>query len=103
MTTLHPPIANIPDTLEYTGEFGIELVAFIPFVHWLQANGHMESRRVLTYAGMRPFYYFLAHSQYAEKAGPRTIVEASRRPSYWPTRRVGRSTAKKPSELFPDY
>jgi hypothetical protein len=101
--TSNPPVADLPDTLEYTGEFGVELIAFIPFIHWLQANGQLGHRRILTYAGMRPFYYFLRDGQYSEKAGPRHDFSFPQRPSYWPTRAILRSTETKPSELYPDY
>jgi len=94
--------AKLPDTLEYTGEFGPELVCFVPFVHWLHRHGHLAHRRVISYAGMRPFYYFLDGPTYAEKAEARRYVPRDKRPAYLPNR--GELMAQKsPFEIIPDY
>lgn len=44
--------------VEYTGEYGIEVATFVPFIHYLKKTG-MVGLKVLTYRGMRPYYYFL--------------------------------------------
>ena len=45
--------------IEYTGEYGAELTTFLPFAFWLKTQGLLSGRRVVTYRGMRPYYYFL--------------------------------------------
>jgi hypothetical protein len=44
--------------LEYTGEYGIEVATFVPFIHYLKQSG-VPSLKVITYKGMAPYYYFL--------------------------------------------
>jgi hypothetical protein len=100
--TPHELTANLPTTLEYIGEFGTELICFVPFVHWLHVHGHLAHRRVVTYAGMRPFYYFVDGASYAEKAEARRYRPRDKRPTYLPNR--GELMARKsPFEIFPDY
>jgi hypothetical protein len=43
---------ELPNTLEFRGEFGSELACFLPFVYWLHSIGAMSGKTVLTYAGM---------------------------------------------------
>jgi hypothetical protein len=95
-------VRQLPDTLEYSGEFGPEIVCFVPFVHWLHQAGRLGRRRVLTYPGMRPFYFFLADANYAEKSEARRYVPAREMPAYLPnpSEQRGRKTA---FEVFPDY
>jgi hypothetical protein len=69
--------------IEYTGEFGAEITTFIPFVAWLKASGHLEGRRVVTYGGMRPYYFFVGDEEYAEKRGPRHWLPPDQRD--WPS------------------
>lgn len=45
--------------IEFRGEYGNEVATFIPFVAWLKKEGLLADRRVITYEGMRPYYYFL--------------------------------------------
>jgi hypothetical protein len=47
---------SLPEILDYTGEFGAELVLFVPFCERLSANGVLQNRSIRTYAGMRCFY-----------------------------------------------
>ncbi|MGH7749617.1 MAG: hypothetical protein ACREQ5_33350, partial [Candidatus Dormibacteria bacterium] len=68
--------------IEYSGEFGAEITTFIPFVHWLQTSGRLCGRRVVTYGGMRPYYFFLDDAQYCEKGAKRSWQAHDRRP--WP-------------------
>ena len=44
--------------IEYTGEYGIEVATFVPFIHFLKKSG-MSGLKVITYKGMAPYYYFL--------------------------------------------
>ncbi|HEV2363708.1 MAG TPA: hypothetical protein VGS12_05855 [Caulobacteraceae bacterium] len=69
--------------IEYTGEFGAEITTFVPFVHWLKQQGHLEGRRVLTYRGMRPYYFFLSDDEYEEKSARRCWLPPADRT--WPT------------------
>ncbi|HZC17504.1 MAG TPA: hypothetical protein VE309_12150 [Caulobacteraceae bacterium] len=86
--------------IEYTGEFGCEITTFIPFVGWLKAEGLLEGRRVLTYAGMRPYYYFLGDGEYGEKAGDRHWIDVQERG--WPTNSTYTAT-RQPWHAPPDY
>jgi len=46
--------------LDYRGEFGTELVSFVPFVFFLKLYGLIPTGvKVRTYFGMRPYYFFL--------------------------------------------
>ena len=69
--------------IEYEGEFGAEITTFIPFVAWLKKEGLLEGRRVLTYDGMRPYYFFLSDDEYQSKSESRRYVPASKRK--WPS------------------
>jgi len=51
-----PSAWQLPDTLDYEGEFGAELLLFLPFVTWLSKAGWLRSRRLRIYQGMRCFY-----------------------------------------------
>lgn len=44
--------------IEYTGEYGIEVATFVPFINFLKKSG-MSGLKVITYKGMAPYYYFL--------------------------------------------
>lgn len=54
-----PAWPDLPETLAYQGEFGAEIVLFLPFVTWLSAAGFLAGRRVSTYRGMACFYRHL--------------------------------------------
>ncbi len=41
-----PLTAELPETLEFTGEFGAEVNSFVPFIHWLSQAGLMRGRRI---------------------------------------------------------
>lgn len=60
--------------LEYIGEYGSELGVFIPFVYYLKTHGLLGGRKVISYQGMRPYYYFLEDTEYEEKQHPRVWV-----------------------------
>jgi hypothetical protein len=93
---------QLPATLEYTGEFGTEIICFVPFVNWLNSENHLEDKKILTYAGMRPFYFFLDENQFEEKRERRCYVPAEKRPTYLPN--IGEIRAiSRPQEIFPNY
>jgi hypothetical protein len=93
---------ELPDQLDFAGEFGAELNSFVPFVYWLHQAGLMAGRRIGTYRGMRPFYFFLGPGQIAERDGPRRYVAPSQRPAWLPTRN-DHVARRGPFEMFPDY
>lgn len=95
-------LEELPEELEYTGEFGPELIIFLPLVYWLHRAGLMRRRRVRTYAGMRPFYEFLQPDQFVGKPGSRRFLRQAERPWYLPNRSEHR-TQRSPFELWPDY
>lgn len=94
--------AELPECLEFEGEFGAEVNSFIPFVHWLHLAGLMGARRIRTYAGMRPFYFFLAPGQIVEAPRPRRFVPPAHRPEWLPTR-DDHASVRTAFEAFPDY
>ena len=73
------PNPNFPDIIEYTGEFGPELVLFLPFVNWLSASGLLKSRRIKTYKGMRSFYDGFECIEIIEKDEARRYVPPEER------------------------
>jgi len=104
----HPPrppfalAADLPEVIAFAGEFGAEINSFLPFVYWLHQAGLMRGRRVRSYGGMRPFYYFLAPDQLEERAGPRAYSFPVQRPDYLPNR-DDHAARRSPFELFPDF
>ncbi len=86
--------------LEYTGEFGAEITTFIPFVAWLKQEGHLSGRRIVTYAGMRPYYFFLDEAEFEGKTEPRRWFPASKR--YWPSNATWTAVSS-PWHVYPDY
>ncbi|WPB84743.1 hypothetical protein [Sediminicoccus rosea] len=72
-------VASIPDTLEYKGEFGAELILFLPFVNWLSRTGLLGSRRIITYRGMKCFYDDLKALEVVEQSGVRVARQPKNR------------------------
>lgn len=62
-----PSAWQLPDTLDYEGEFGAELLLFLPFVTWLSKAGWLRTRRLRIYQGMRCFYDDLDCLELVEK------------------------------------
>ncbi len=95
-------LSKLRDTgsIEYSGEYGAEIATFIPFVGWLKQQGLLRSRRVVTYLGMRPYYYFLDDGEYAEKPGPREWLPSDER--LWPSNSTYTAT-RQPWHVPPDY
>lgn len=86
--------------IEYRGEFGAEITTFIPFACWLKSEGHLNGRRIVTYRGMRPYYYFLEEGEYAEKAARRAWLPPGERD--WPSNSTYTAT-RQPWHVMPDY
>jgi hypothetical protein len=86
--------------IEYTGEYGDEVAAFIPLVSWLKQEGYLNGCRIVTYRGMRPYYFFLEEDQLVEKDEPRRWIP--RREREWPTNDACFATLQ-PWLLPPDY
>jgi predicted O-methyltransferase YrrM len=95
---------SLPQTLEYTGEFGPELVLCLPFLNWLGKLGLLRSRKIITYTGMKCFYDDMGGLAIIEKAADREYVHPDRRASWLPVRNEhdfdghGRSA----QHLYPD-
>jgi hypothetical protein len=77
---------NLPETLEYKGEFGSELIIFLPFVHWLSKEGLLKDKFIKTYQGMRCFYDDLDCKSIIEKSEARSFIPASNRPDFFPVK-----------------
>ncbi|MEM0911379.1 MAG: hypothetical protein AAGJ37_10420 [Pseudomonadota bacterium] len=86
--------------LEYTGEYGPEITTFIPFVAWLKQEGYLSGKKIVTYSGMKPYYFFLADSEYEEKAESRKYVPEPER--YWPNNQTGTARACR-WHRYPDF
>jgi len=92
----------LPAELRFEGEFGAEINSFLPFVHWLWANGELGGRRVVSYRGMTPFYAFLPLEQLICFDEPRRYVKPEDRPPWLPTR-DDHAARGSDFEFFPDY
>ncbi|HVK79077.1 MAG TPA: hypothetical protein VM915_00560 [Verrucomicrobiae bacterium] len=78
--------------VEFSGEFGNEITTFIPLAHWLKREGHLNGRRVRTYQGMRPYYFFLDDDQLETKSAQRTPLTPLLRD--WPSNRTYAATKR---------
>ena len=76
--------AELPARLEWTGEFGSELVLFRPFCRWLSDSGFLEDREICTYQGMRCFYERFNCKNIIEKNEIRRYIPPHRRPAWLP-------------------
>jgi hypothetical protein len=98
-------LRGLPRTIEYTGEFGLELLIFLPFVNWLSQAGLLRGRTIKTYRGMSSFYKNIECKTYIEKNAAREFVSPGNRPAYLPVKNehdfdgVGRS----PFHAYPDF
>jgi hypothetical protein len=79
-------LQTLPEVLEYTGEFGAELVLFLPFCEWLSSQGLLRDRSVCIYAGMRCFYDRLKCRDIIEKTEDRCYIAPGERPPWMPIR-----------------
>jgi hypothetical protein len=73
---------RLPTELTYEGEFGTEIVTFVPFIFNLYLRGILEKRKVSTYSGMSPYYYFLKSRNLIETPKNRSFVPKEQR--WWP-------------------
>jgi hypothetical protein len=87
-------------SVEYEGEFGAEIATFIPFVAWLKKEGLLEGRQVITYDGMRPYYFFLSDDEYQSRSESRRYVPAQKRK--WPSNSTYTATRQR-WHAPPDY
>jgi hypothetical protein len=79
-------VGELPDVLEYTGEFGAELVLFLPFCEWLSSQGFLSNRSIRTYAGMKCYYGRLNCKALVEKDEERRYIPPDKRPKWMPIR-----------------
>lgn len=86
--------------LEYTGEYGAEVTTFIPFAAWLKREGMLQGRRIRTYDGMKPYYFFLSEDELEFKTEQRRWLPMRER--YWPSNSTYHATAS-PWHVYPDY
>jgi hypothetical protein len=86
--------------IEYKGEYGAEITTFVPFVAWLKQEGLLAGRRVITYAGMRPYYFFLDDDEFQAKFERRSFVRPQRR--FWPSNSTYDATRQR-WHACPDY
>ena len=97
---LAPPWSDLPETLAWRGEFGAELVLFLPFVTWLSAAGLLRGRRISTYRGMRCFYADLDCAGIETRAEQRRAVQ--RLMPGWLPARDEHTLTRNPFLLYPD-
>jgi hypothetical protein len=95
---------SLPDLLDYTGEFGPELVLFVPFCRWLSNVGLMKKRRIRTYFGMHCFYDDLACLEIIDKNELRRYVPPEKRPVWLPIKNEHNfdNLGWSPMHVYPD-
>ncbi len=76
----------LPKELIYEGEFGSEIVLFLPHVRWLAKRGRLVDRVVSTYNGMSSFYDGLNIGRLIERDEPRRWVHPEDRPAWMPVK-----------------
>ncbi len=91
---------RLPTELTYEGEFGPEIVTFVPFIFNLYLRGILENRKVSTYSGMSPYYYFLKPRNLIETPKNRSFVPAEQR--WWPNSNEHHRPQVE-GEVFPKY
>jgi predicted O-methyltransferase YrrM len=96
------PLLELPETLEYTGEFGPELILFLPFCEWLSRAGLLKGRRVKTYQGMRCFYDHLDCLEIVEKPEPRKYITPDKRLAVLPVKNEHSYGRPSRFHYFPD-
>jgi len=96
-------LERLPEVLEYRGEFGSELILFLPFIRWLDEVGLLAGRTVVTYRGMRSFYRGLGMARFEEKEDQRVYFPPESRPEFLPIRDEHTFDGHPPTLLrFPD-
>ncbi|MDR6951932.1 hypothetical protein J2X65_001283 [Ancylobacter sp. 3268] len=61
---------QMPESIFFDGEFGAEIILFLPFANWLSRAGLLKNTDILTFSGMTMFY---------EALDCRSIVERRQR------------------------
>jgi hypothetical protein len=82
-------------------EFGDEVASFVPFANWLNAHRHLDSIRIRTFAGMRPYYFFLDDLQIEFKETQRKWEPPDRR--IWPGNDPAGDWHRSKYHLPPDF
>jgi hypothetical protein len=72
----------LPEVIKYEGEFGPEIVTFLPFVYNLYIRDLIRDHKVSTYSDMKPYYYFLNRKNLIERKDRRYWVPPEER--WWP-------------------
>lgn len=93
---------DLPETLEYTGEFGPELILFFPFCSWLSKEGLLKTSKVKIYRGMRCFYDHLDCLELVEKDDGREYVAPDKRPTMLPIKNEHSYGSLSPFHYFLD-
>lgn len=65
--------------MEYSGEYGIEISTFIPYIHHLKTQGKLEGKTITTYDGMQPYYFFMDPQQMKYKKERRQWIPSPAR------------------------
>jgi len=58
----------------FTGEYGNEMVCFLPFIAYLISANLLHNRFIQTYSGMFPYYYFVSKNNYMEASRKRKYI-----------------------------
>lgn len=95
-----PALQDLPETLAWRGEFGAELVLFLPFMAWLDAAGMLTGRRISTYRGMRCFYEGLGCAEIIERDEQRLPLQ--RKMPGWMPAVDEHDLVRNPYHLHPD-
>jgi hypothetical protein len=100
-------LAKLPEAapvLDYEGEFGAELVLFLPYVTWLSEAGLLRGTRVVTYTGMRCFYDHLDCAGLDEKHALRSHVQEEERLACLPVKNEHTyvATRRSPFHVYPN-
>ena len=66
--------------LEVNNEFGNEVILYIPYYFYLYTNNLLFDNKIITYKGMKPFYYFLDDNCIIERNIQRTYIFPNNRP-----------------------
>jgi hypothetical protein len=91
---------QLPEVIKYEGEFGAEIVNFLPFIYNLHLRGLLENRKVSTYSGMKPYYYFLGRQKIIERKENRFWIPQAER--WWPNSNEHHRVPTS-GELYPSF
>lgn len=99
-----PVVQPVAPVLAYRGEYAVEVGCFVPYMHFLKSRGCAVA--VDTYAGMRPYYFFLEPHEVTERSERRDYVSPCDRGAMLAANvvcdeRLFSSPAPRPPELLP--